>query len=171
MADSLTFKADLQMTGKQIKDLDLGDPVFNLAQQFQKNFASGTGAGQVDRLFTDERTLGDGANESLDLAGSLVDAFGAVITFAKIKFLAIKNKSATQTLTVGGAAATTWTGPFGASTHTLAIPPDAEGSAFIVLVANAAGIAVGAGTADLLKILNSAGATCAYDIIIVGTSA
>ena len=132
-------------------------------------FPSGTGNGQVDKKFTDKRTLAASANEDLDLAGSLVDAFGAVITFAKIRALRIKAAAEnTNNVVVKPAAATGWLGPFGAATHTLTLPPGGE----LLLVAPVAGWSVGAGATDLLNVANSgAGSSVTYEIEILGASA
>jgi len=132
----------------------------------QENFVPGTGNNQLDKLFHDVRTLADGANESLDLAGSLVDQFGTTITFVKIKAMLIRNLSATQTLTIGAGS-----NPFinwvGHPTDTIKIPPNG----MFLLVAPLAGFAVTAGTGDILKVANAAGAACDYQIALAGTSA
>lgn len=167
MADSLSLLAKVLLKGRQIKSLDLEDVKKDIEQDWEQSFGPGTGAGLVDKEFDDERTLGDGSSENLDLSGSLVDAFGAAILFAKIKVLAIKNKSTTQTLSVGGAASLGFIAWVGDPTDVIKIGP----GAFALLICDPAGVAVTAGTADLLKIANSAGATCIYDIFIAGSSA
>lgn len=166
MSDSLNTLVKLLIKGRQVKSLALEDIKKDFEQDWEQSFGSGTGAGNADKEFDDERTLGDAASESLDLAGGLTDAFGAVITLAKVKVLAIKNKSATQTLSVGGAASNGFIGWVGDPTDIVKVGP----GAFALLICDPAGVAVTAGTGDLLKIANSAGATCAYDIIVVGTS-
>jgi len=132
----------------------------------QKQFTPGTGNNQMDKLFHDMRTLADGANESLDLAGTLVDMFGTTIIFAKIKAMLIHNLSATQTLTIGGGA-TPFINWVGDATDVVKIPPNG----MLLLVAPLAGFAVTADTGDILKIANSAGAACDYQIALAGTSA
>ena len=55
-------------------------------------FANGTGANQADKRWSSAgRSLGSTASESLDLAGSLLDYRGNVITFVRIKAIAIFN--------------------------------------------------------------------------------
>ncbi len=164
MSDSLTGLVNLLISANMIKDLDLADAKFPLSQTWAQEFQSGSGSGQINKLFADTRTLADGANEELDLAGALTDPFGASLTFTKVKVLAIKNKSATQTLSVGGAAANAWSALFGDATDILKIAP----SSMALLVCDPAGVAVTAATADLLKIANSAGAAADYDIIVLG---
>jgi len=167
MTDSLSFLVKLLLKGRQIKSQDLEDTPKSFELDWEQSFGPGTGAGLVDKQYDDERTLGDGASENLDLSGSLVDTFGVVILFAKIKVLAIKNKSTTQTLSVGGAASLGFIAWVGDPTDIVKIGP----GAMALLICDPAGVAVTAATADLLKIANSAGATCIYDIFIAGSSA
>lgn len=166
MADTLNALIRLAITATYIKDLDLGDARDPLAVTLEQAFAPGTGSGLADLMFRDTRELADGASENLDLSGGLTSAFGASLLFAKIKALIIKNKSAAQILSVGGAASLGFVSWVGDATDVVKVPA----GGFLCLV-NPAGYAVAAGTADLLKILNSAGAVCEYDIIIIGSSA
>lgn len=132
---------------------------------------SGTTAGKADKVFHDQRTLAASASEDLDLAGVLTDVYGASITFAKIKFIAISAASGnTNNVLVGAASATQFVGLLNAA-GVIALRP---GMTFAAMagVLDATGMAVTAGTGDLLKIANSAGSTSVtYDIVIVGTSA
>ncbi|MBI4796860.1 MAG: hypothetical protein HY790_13675, partial [Deltaproteobacteria bacterium] len=90
---------------KDVKSLDYRSAVDEIAQALSQDFAAGVGSEQCDLVFCDKRTLAGGANESLDLAGVLTDAFGNIITFAKVRALVIQNLSATKILTVGNDAA------------------------------------------------------------------
>lgn len=139
-------------------------------------FDNGVGAGQVDKIFSDTRTLSASATENLDLAGSLVDAFGATITFARVKALLIRAATGNTNNVVVGAnvAANAWGtlfGPTGASGGTVTVRP----GAFIAVgcgAADATGWAVTAGTGDLLVVTNSAGGTSVtYDVVVIGCSA
>ena len=156
--------AVIQLGISNTKDLSVTKDDLNLSAQEQ--FTPGTGNSQLDKVFHDVRTLDAAADESLDLAGSLVDSFGAAITFVKLKVLLIRNLSATQTLTIGNGA-----NPFlswvGAAAHTVTIPP----KGMLLLVAPLAGFAVTADTGDILKIANSATNPCDYQIVLAGTSA
>jgi hypothetical protein len=148
---------------------DLSTPKDTLNYPITDTLDSGTAIDQADKIYRSTRTLGSGANESLDLAGSLTDALGATITFAKVKLILIKNKSTTAAniLTVGAAASNAFES-WGATGSTIKVGPDG----FVVLYnPSAAGYAVTAGTGDLLKIANGGSSSTAYDIIIVGTSA
>lgn len=136
--------------------------------------ANGTGANQADLLFVDERTVGDGANDDLDLAGVLSDAHGQTITFAEIVGLIVVNEAIdgtanTTDLTIGGGS-NPFVGFLGGTTPT--IGPIKPGGCFALFAGDAAGIgAVTASTADILRISNSAGASATYQIAILGRSA
>ncbi|MFE5628474.1 hypothetical protein [Streptomyces sp. NPDC056543] len=132
---------------------------------------NGTTAGKADRVFHDQRTLAASANETLDLAGVLTDVYGVALTFAKVKFIAISASSAnSNNVVVGANASNDWVGLLNAA-GTLTLRP---GASFCAMSgsADATGMAVTAGTGDLLKVANSgAGSSVTYDIVIVGTSA
>ena len=168
MADSITLKAGVKISAAYIKDLELGDdPAYNLVVNQVENFTTGTAANQAQVLFTDQRTLAANATENLDLAGGLVDAFGRTITFTAIKGIYIKAADENiNDVLVGGAASAPFLAVFGSATDKLAIKP---GGTVLIMDPGAAGYAVGAGTADLLKVANSAGTTgVTYDIVIWG---
>lgn len=157
----------LRVRATQTSALDLSTVVDPINQLIEQAFANGTGADQANKVWSDRRTLADGASESLDLAGGLTDAFGAAITFTKIKGIVIKNRSTTQTLAVGGAASSQFINWVANSSDIVNIPP----GGFLALTApGAAGFAVTAGTGDLLKIANgAAGQATDYDIYLIGT--
>ncbi|MGW4850149.1 hypothetical protein ACWEPZ_02810 [Streptomyces sp. NPDC004288] len=151
--------------------LDLG--VGRAAQSLSRSVSlgSGTAAGQADRVWSDRRQLNASATEDLDLAGVLLDAFGAAITFARIKGIVIAAAAGnTNNVVVGAAAANPWATLLSA-TGTVTLRP----GAFLAVgtgAADATGYTVTAGTADLLKVANSgAGSTVTYDIHIIGASA
>jgi hypothetical protein len=167
MADTLTSLVRLLVSGTYTKDLDLADPTDRLNKTYEQAFESGTASEQCNLVFHDTRSLANSASEDLDLAGSLSSAFGATLTYAKIKAIIIKNNSTTQTLTVGGAAANQFINWVADPTDKINIPP----SGFFCLVAPLAGFAVTAGTGDLLKIANgAAGDVATYDIVLLGSS-
>lgn len=127
-------------------------------------------ATQADRLFTDNRTLSASASEDLDLAGVLTDAFGATLTFARIKGLVIKAATAnTNNVIVGNAASNGFITWCGGATNTVTVRP---GGVFALWAPDATAYAVTAGTGDLLHIANSgAGTSVTYDVILIGASA
>jgi hypothetical protein len=152
------------------ESLDLKTRQAALAFSRSIAFDNGTGASQADKIWDDTRTITASGTDDIDLAGVLLDAFGAALTFAKVKLIAVAAYAAnTNNCVVGNAAATQFVGPFGAATHTVAVAP---GGFFMVGRPDAAGWAVGAGASDLLRVTNSAGGTSVtYDVVILGTSA
>ena len=151
--------------------LDLGTGRAPQSLSRKVELANGTGAGKADRVFSDRRTLAASGTEDLDLAGVLLDAFGATITFARVKGLIIAAAAGnTNNVVVGAASSNPWATLLGA-THTLTLRP----GAFIALgtgVADPTGYAVTASTGDLLKVANSGSGTgVTYDIHIIGASA
>lgn len=129
---------------------------------------NGTGLGKADLVFTDTRPLAASASESLDLAGSLTDSFGATLTFVKVKGLYVRASAGnTNDVVMGGAASNAFATMFGDPTDKVVLKP----GGFILLAADV-GYTVAAGTGDLLKIANSGGTTGVnYDIAIIGASA
>ena len=169
---TLSSKINLRIASNLSSALDLVNAQANLSQSFTAELDSGTAAGQADKVFSDTRTLAASGTENLDLAGSLTDALGASLTFAKVKAIYVKAADAnTNNVIVGGDATTTFFGMFADETDAIVLRP---GACFLLACgeADATAYAVTAATADLLKITNSAGGTpVSYDIIIIGTSA
>jgi hypothetical protein len=151
--------------------IDLGVSKAPQSLSRSMSLASGVAAGQADRVFSDRRTLAASATEDLDLAGALVDAFGATVTFARVKGLVIAAAAGnTNNVVLGNATSNAWATLLGA-TSTVTLRP----GAFLALgtgAADAVGYAVTAGTGDLLKVANSgAGSSVTYDVHIIGASA
>jgi hypothetical protein len=134
------------------------------------SLATGTGSLQADLLYAGTRTLALSTSEDIDLAGTfLQDVFGANLTFVKVKYFYLKCAAANvNNVVIGGASATQFVGWFGAATHTEAVVT----GMWTEKQFPTTGWTVGAGTADLLKILNGgAGTSVTFDLIIAGTSA
>ena len=164
---SLVTNLDLALRADYQSALDLVTVKAPLALAKSDSLTDGTGAvDTADLMWSDTRTLAT-TSEELDLAGSLTNAFGATLTFARIKCILIHNKSTTvgQTVTVGGAASNAFP-LFADTTDKYVIGPNGQ---FLIWEPSAAGKAVTAGTGDKLKIETSASIT--YDIVIVGSSA
>ena len=149
---------------------DLAVPSANFVFSSQVNLDNGTGLNAADRVYVDTNTLAASANVDIDLAGSLSDALGASLTFARVKGIFVRAASGnTNNVVLGGAAATQFVGPFGAATHTMHVKP---GGFLANIAPDATGWTVGAGASDLLRVANSgAGSTVTYDIMIIGASA
>lgn len=148
-------------------------PAFTAVIPVKKTFpwtiVNGIGVGQANEFYFAERTLASGVAEDLDFSGPLLDLFGDAFVLVKLKAIIIGNKAANTTnLTVSRPAAN-GVALFGAASDALAIIP--PGYAFLYMNGSAAGLAVTAGTADLVNIANSAGASAIYDVVGIGTDA
>ncbi|MBT2449477.1 hypothetical protein J7F03_20770 [Streptomyces sp. ISL-43] len=167
---ALTTTIGVTVDGIYTKTADLSTAADNLSKRYGAYLATGTGAGKADLRFADTRTLAASATEDIDLAGSLVDIYGATLTFAKVKAIVIAAAAGNTNNVVIGAGTNPWITALN-STGTITLRP----GAFIMLGAGAADAttyAVTAGTGDILKITNSAGSTSvSYDIVIIGSSA
>src|SRR5512139_466082 len=164
----VTANLQVSVTGQHTNALDLGVATFPFVKALALALASGTGANQSDRVFTDTRTLTASATENLDLAGTLVDAFGATITFVTVKAVLIVAAAGNTNNVQVTRPASNGLPLFIAAGDGLEVKPNGAFAWF----APGVGIAVTAGTGDLLALTNSAGGTSVvYDVIIIGTSA
>ncbi|MGW2209914.1 hypothetical protein [Streptomyces sp. NPDC001781] len=141
----------------------------SLSRQMQ--LSNGTGAGKADRVWSARRTITASSSDDLDLAGVLLDAYGAVITFARVKGIIVAAAAAnTNNLVIGAAATNPWATLLG-STGTLTVRP----GGFVAVgtgQTDTTGYAVTASTGDLLRITNGgSGSSVTYDIHIIGASA
>jgi hypothetical protein len=172
----LTTVIDVNITASLTKARDLGNtPESPLDFANRISLTTGTGAGQADKLFYDERSISASSSEDLDLVGSLSDDFGDAFSPVRIKAIAVKaapysGTANTNNVVVGGAAATQWAALLGAA-GTITLRP---GSVFIAAAGplDATGYVCAAGATDLLKVANSgAGTSVVYQIVLIGASA
>lgn len=161
-----------QATATYTSALDLGTGTFPLDYRARITLATGTGAGQADLLFSDTRTISASGNDDLDLAGSLTNAFGASLTFARVKGLIVSAAAAnSNNVLVGGDATNTFLTWVESEPDAVVLRPGAT-LALFTGSADATGYAVTASTGDLLRIRNAAGgSSVTYSIVIIGASA
>jgi hypothetical protein len=159
---------DVKLLLNYVASLDLSSPTDLLGYSKRISFAPGTGANQASLLWHDQRTLAASATETLDLSGSLLDAFGVAVAFTKVRAILVYAAAAnTNDVVVGGAAATQWAAPFGDVTDKVNVKP---GGLFLLTAPDANGMAVANGATDSLKIANgSSGTGVTYDILIIGS--
>jgi hypothetical protein len=168
---TLTTNIRLGVAARQSSTLDLGSADANVTKNIAIALASGTAAGQADRVFSDTRTLAASANEDLDLAGALTDAFGATVTFAKVKAVLIVAAAGNTNNVNVTRPGSNGVPLFLAAGDGVAVRP---GGFFALSVGagDLAAYAVTSGTGDLINVANSgAGTSVTYDVIVVGTSA
>jgi hypothetical protein len=168
---SLTSSLSAAVGFTQSSALDLGTASLPVSVRAAVQLVSGTGAGQADLVFSDRRSIAASGTEGLDLAGTLTDAFGATLTFVKIKGLYVRADAAnTNNVVVGADGTSPWTTLLN-STGTVTLRP---GAFFLAAAgsADATGYGVTASTGDILKVANSSSGTAvSYDIVVIGTSA
>lgn len=165
---SLSANISLAIAAKETKngDIQSGSSSVNYSKVLQ--LLNGTGAGQANKMFSDQRTLAASASETLDLDGSLLDAFGVAIAFSSIKAVVfVASESNLDNIAIGGGA-----NPFlsfvGDASDELILPP----GGLIVLAAPGDGFSVTASTADGLDVTNLDAVNAAtYDVILIGVAA
>ena len=132
-------------------------------------FTTGVAANQADIQYVAKRTVAGGANDDLDLAGVLADAFGSVITSAEIVGLVIMSDSTNPASLVVGGGSNPWIAPWIATGDGVKVP---VGGVFCLFGQDATGIgAVIAATGDILRINNPGGTPANYQIAILARSA
>ena len=153
--------------GKQTETRDLVNPAATLERVVTQALSSGAGLNQADRMFSDIRTIGATTNDDLDLAGSLTDAFGVTVTFARLKMIFVQNPATnTGNVEIGGAT-NPMVGYVGDATDKILIPP----GGFALLVApTATGWAVTATTGDILRIRNAGSTSQDIPVILIGAA-
>lgn len=155
--------------GEYRKSTDLSQAVYPIRRAASIVIKDGTGTGRADILFDDERTIAASANEDLDLAGVLADAFGRIVTAVRVKAIEMSaDATNTNNVVIGGSASNQFVGFFGAGTHTVALNPGGR----FVIADPGDGWVVTPGTGDLLRVANSgAGSAVKYRIKIIAASA
>lgn len=128
----------------------------SLAETF--TFLDATGALGAPKVFSDNRTLNT-TNETLDLSGALASGLATAIVFTKVRLFFVKwNGAGTLevdcSLTNGATGLMTGKETFGA------------GGVILIVDPTAAGRAITAGTADLVKFTSTGSGT--FDILVAG---
>jgi hypothetical protein len=156
---SLTESATTSFTGVKASVT----PTFSLNQ----SFTSGTGSGAIDVKWCIHDTVAASASDTVDLAGSRTNEFGATVTFAKVKVIAVKAATTnTNDVWVGGAAANRFNSFLKDSSVAVVRP-----GYMLMLWGPGTGYTVTAATADKLLLKNSSGTTpVVFDFCAGGTS-
>lgn len=160
----------VEVTGSQLKTVDVGTAEITFPLAAAINYANGTGAGQADLVYVKTRTITASSNEDLDLAGTLTDQYGATVTFARIKAIIVAAASGnTNNVNVTRPASNGLATGFLASGDGVAIRP---GGMFCLAATDLTSYPVTAGTGDLINVANSSsGTSVTYTVIILGCSA
>lgn len=148
-------------------DLDLGTGRHKIDSSYSTVLANGTAANQASQMWSDTRTITASANDDLDLAGVLTNAFGSTITFTSVKAIVVRAATAnTNDVIIGGSATNPFETFLGGTNPSVTVVP---GGSFSITSPEATGFVVTAATGDILRLTNAAGGTSVvYDIIIIG---
>jgi hypothetical protein len=158
----------VKLTAEQTGGSDFGGPHFMPEIKKTLQLAAGTAANQADVLWTDKRSVASGANDDIDLAGALSDAFGQVITMAEVVALVVMPDAANTTVLSMGGGSNSWTAPWLATGDGIKLSP---GAMLVLAAPDANGLGpVVAGTGDVLRIANAAGPTANYSIAVLARS-
>lgn len=164
----LTTKIDLRLHALLTNVLDLSSPTNNALINPVIDLADGAGINAANRVYQASGSVGSAGEVLIDLT-ALTDPLGGAVSFARVKAIYLRNKSSTAADNLQ------LTAPSEAGISTLFV---AVGDGIIVgpgglaLLANpsAAGWAVTATTADILRIGNPGANAIAYDLVIVGAA-
>ncbi len=168
---TFTSKITAQIIQTLTKTVGLSEAAGSFTESTVTTLTSGTGLNQADKVWSSAaRSIAASSNEDLDLAGSLTDAFGTTITFARIKALYVAAAATnTNNVHVGGAASNQFINWVANSSDILVVRP---GGVLLLAAPDATAYAVTAATGDLLRVANSgAGSAVIYDVVIIGSSA
>lgn len=166
-AASLKTRILVQISGALTSTVGLSDASAPLSEVKIQDLDNGVGANQANVLYTANRALGSAATDSLDFAGGgLVDSFGAAIAPVRIRAVYILSATGNTTnLTLFGDANSVPLLNTAATTITLR-----PGGVFVYTSPDATGTLVTGGTGDIIKVVNAAGATANYKIIVLGAN-
>lgn len=163
---TLTTKANIRVSTSLSNPLDLVTPVAPQMFSYLLDMTSGVGLNQADKVWSDRRTVAASTTDSLDLAGSLTDALGVAFTPARVKGIILRNRGVQNlALTRPASNGVPW---LTAAGDAIIVVP---GGLQLWLAPTAAGIAVTAATGDLIDVVNGAGVSVDYDMVIIGASA
>jgi hypothetical protein len=170
MAASLATNVSITLGAILTQTVGLAPVSAPILRQLILALPNGVGANQADKVYSETKTIVASGTYDLDLAGTILDVFGAVCTFARVKLVAIfADGGNTNNVLIGAAAATQFIGPLGSATDKINVRP---GGCSINFAPDATGWPVGAGATDFLRFTNSAaGTSVLFDILIVGASA
>lgn len=149
---------------------DLGNPSVSIAKRVAMALTSGVIANTADTIFADTRTIAPSTTDTLDLVGGgLLTPLGDAFAPVKLKGLLVVAAGANVNNVQVTRPAANGVPLFLAVSDGIPVLP---GGYFAWASPNLASIAIAAGTADLIAIINGgAGTSVDYDIVIVGTTA
>ncbi|MFZ5745273.1 MAG: hypothetical protein ACOY7T_12425 [Pseudomonadota bacterium] len=129
------------------------------------SIANGTAADQANAVYVDAFSISASGWLNIDLAGGgLTDRLGNALNFTALKAILLIADSTNTNNVVLGNGTNPFVGPFGAGANTLTVEP---GGTVLLATRSAAGWAVAAGSADVLKLANSGGGSAVTGTIVL----
>lgn len=163
---SLTGNTNVAFAFNESGTFDLVSGSLAHKKSAQLAWLSGSGAGQVTKIYSDSFSVAQSVNTDLDLSGTLTGVYGTVVFTAIKGILVVAGTNTGLGNLVIGNVTNGIVAPFGAATHSIAVAP---GGFFAITNPSAAGFAITAGTVDLLRIATAATAgTYTFDVVVVG---
>lgn len=166
---ALDTTIEIRFSGALTTVLDMGTATVSHDQGERLTWGTGVGANQADVLWSDERTVGSGATDSLDVAGALTGLLGGTLTLARVKAIRVRNSNVAGTPNTTNISltrpATNGVPIFTAAGDAIPIHP---GGSVTIVAPSASGYVVTPATGDLIDIVNAAGAPATYRIEIIG---
>lgn len=168
MTDGVNTNLAVRLTATANKAEPVGAASQQVNEAFALALAAGIGIGKSDIMFTKAINIAASGSATIDLVGSLVDAFGATVNFADIQIVYLEaDATNVNKIVMGNGATNPWVGPFDAGADTIAVKPGG-----CLLWADPEGWPVVATTGDLLKLANSSSGTAVTGkLVLVGRSA
>lgn len=164
MATTLDRTLTIQLSGNFDNPLDNTTPTQPIDYTRMMRVTNGTSTGQGSNFFEDTRSLASSTSEVLNLNSLASNAYGATISFSRIKTLwMIASSTNSAAITVGGSTTTTFP-IFGSSANSITLRPGAQ------FVMNDDGATAYGSTNGNLQVLSSAGPS-AYRIFVDGATA
>ena len=167
-AASLTSQVQLLVKADLTDTSGLVEARAPLVMQRILTLASGDAANEASVVWSDSRTIVASGSETLDFAGGgLTDPFGAAVEPAKIRAIVVSAAAGNQNDVVIGNDVN-HVPILSDATTTVTIQP---GGIFVLTAPALAGVAVTAGTGDIIAVANSgAGSSVDYSIVVLGTA-
>ena len=163
---ALTGRFALTIESTLTNPLDLSTPLDPLRYSLSQVISDGAGANQANLHWHDTRQLAASATDDIDLAGALSGAFGATLTFARVKAILVRNKGTTAAAITVGPSPTNGVANFLGTSDRLP-----AGALMAMALFDATGWPITAGSADRIRVTNTSGAlTQEYEIIVIGST-
>ena len=163
---ALSGRIALSIESTLTSPLDLSTPMDPLRWALNQVFTDGAGANQANIHWHDTRQLLASATDDIDLAGALSSAFGAVLTFARVKAIMVRNKGTTAAAITVGPSPTNGVANFLGSSDRLP-----AGAMMAMTLFDATGWPITAGSADRIRVTNTSGLlTQEYEIVVIGST-